>query len=210
MSGVINYKICDLVPECGGIEVCPTGAFFWNKKAKRPDIDNSKCISCGACVRECPVDAIIVVQTKEELKEVLEKIKNDPRSEKDLWRERLGTQPGRTPPLAIVITPKNFFQEVLKAKGPVALDVWSEETLDCRYHSLLWDDLRVSGKVAFKKLDGGKYPQLAKKLKVRKFPTLLLFRNGKEIGRKEGYIYSQDKSSLSEMFLACYFPQKIR
>ncbi|MBU3956700.1 4Fe-4S binding protein [Patescibacteria group bacterium] len=193
MPGVINYKICDLARECGGFDVCPTGAFFWNKKTKRPDIDNSKCISCGVCVRECPVDAIIIVQTEKELKKVLEDIKNDPRSEKDLWRERLSCQPGRTPPLAKVIAPKNFSKEVLKTRETIALDVWSEETLDCRYHSLLWDNLGVSDKVKFKKLDGGKYPKLAKKLGVTKLPTLLFFQDGKEIGRKEDYIYSKDK-----------------
>lgn len=199
MPGVINYKICDLVDACGGIAACPTGAFFWNKKTKRPEIDNSECISCGVCVAECPVEAIIIVQTEEEFKEVLEKIKNDPRSEKELWRERLGCQPGRTPPLAKVVTPDNFGKEVLKAKGLMVLDVWSEETLDCRYHSVLWDDLGVSKSVFYKKLDGGTNKELAKKLKINIFPTLLFFKDGKEIGRKEGYIYSKDKQSLGKL-----------
>lgn len=192
MPGVINYKICDLAPECGGIEVCPTGAFFWNKKDKRPDIDNSKCISCGVCARECPVDAIIIVQTEEEFNKVLENIKNDPRSEKELWRERIGTQPGRTPPLAAVVTPKNFLQEVLELRELVALDVWSEETLDCRYHSVLWEELGLADKIVFKKLDGGKYPTLARRLKASKFPTLIIFKEGKEKLRKEGYLYHGD------------------
>lgn len=190
MPGVINYKICDLAEACGGIAACPTGAFFWNKKTKRPEIDNNKCTSCGVCVGECPVEAIIVVRTKEEFKEILEKIKNDPRSEKELWRERLGCQPGRTPPLAKVVTPDNFGKEVLKAKGLVALDVWSEETLDCRYHSVLWDDLGVVKGMQLKKLDGGKYAAFARKVKLKVFPTLIFFKDGKEMARKEGYIYS--------------------
>lgn len=199
MPGVINYKICDLASECGGIEVCPTGAFFWNKKTQKPDIDNSKCISCGVCVRECPVDAIIVVQTEEEFKKVLEDIKKDPRSEKELWRERLGCQPGRTPPLATVVTPKNFSQEIINAKGMFALDVWSEETLDCRYHSLLWNDIGISDRVELMKLDGSEYPKLAKKLGVTKLPTLLFFEDGKKIRRKEGYIYSKDKKAVKNL-----------
>lgn len=199
MPGTINYKICDLAPECGGIEVCPNGAFFWNKKAKRPEIDNKKCISCSVCVRECPVEAIIVVKTQKEFEEILEKIKNDPRSEKELWRERLGCQPGRTSPLAVVVTSRNFEKEILKAKNLIALDVWSNETLDCRYHSVLWADLGFVNKVSFKKLEGDKYPQLTKKLKVKKFPTLLLFKNGKEIARQEGYLYSKDKNNLRHL-----------
>lgn len=184
MPGIINYKICDLAEACGGMAVCPTKAFSWNKKLKRPEIDNKKCTSCGVCVAECPVEAIIVVRTEEEFKEVLEKIKNDPRSEKELWRERLGCQPGRTSPLAKVVTPDNFDKEVLRAKGLMALDVWSEETLDCRYHSVLWDGLEEAKKMPLKKLDGGKHTALAKKLKVKRLPTLIFFKDGKEVGRK--------------------------
>lgn len=198
MPGVINYKICDLAPECGGIEVCPTGAFFWNKKTKRPEIDNSTCTSCGLCVGECPVKAIIIVQAEEEFKEVLKKIKNDPRSEEKLWRERLGCQPGRTPPLATVVTPENFSREVARAKGWLALDVWSEETLDCRYHSVIWEDLDLADRIKLKKLDGGRYPKLARKLGVAEFPTLLFFQDGKEVGRREEYIYSKDKLGIVE------------
>lgn len=196
MPGIINYKICDQAPECGGIEVCPTKACFWNKKTKRPEIDNTKCVSCGVCVRECPVEAIVVVKTQEEFEEILKKINNDPRSEKELWRERLGCQPGRTPPLAKIITPKNFEKEIIKAEGLVVVDVWSEETLDCRYHSILWDDLGFTNKVAFKKLRGDKHPELAKKLKIKKFPTLLIFKDGNEVSRKEGYLYRSDKNTL--------------
>lgn len=196
MPVVINYKICDLAPECGGIEVCPTGAFFYNKETKRPEVDNKKCISCGLCARECPVEAILVAKTEEEYRKFVEKVKNDPRLEKELWRERLGCQPARTPPLATVVALDNFTREVVEAKGWVALDVWSEDSLDCRYHSVLWEDLGAVDKVSLKKLDGGKYPELAKKLRVNKLPALLFFKDGKEVGRREGYIYFRDKSEV--------------
>jgi len=199
MPGVINYKICDLANACGGLAVCPTKAFSWNKKLKKPEIDNKKCTSCGICVAECPVEAIVVTRTEEEFEEVLEKIRNDPRSEKELWRERLGCQPGRTPPLAVVVTPNNFEKEVLKAEGLIALDVWSEETLDCRYHSVLWDDLGFAKKIAFKKLDAGKNKELAQKLKAKKLPSLLFFKNSEEVGRREGYLYHNDMCELREM-----------
>lgn len=75
------------------------------------------------CARERPVRAILVAKTKEEYQKLLERVKRDPRSEKELWYERLGCQPGRTPSLTKIVTPKNFFQEVTKARKPVALDV---------------------------------------------------------------------------------------
>ena len=98
-----------------------------------------------------------------------------------------------------MITAKNFVSEVEKSKGQVALDVWNESTLDCRYHSVLWEDLGFTNKIAFKKLDGGKYPALAKRLKVTKFPTLLLLKEGKEVARREGYLYSKDKEELRKL-----------
>jgi NAD-dependent dihydropyrimidine dehydrogenase PreA subunit len=192
MPAIINYKICDLAPECGGITVCPTGAFFWNKKTKRPEVDIKKCISCGVCARTCPAKAILVAEAEKEYQKLVDQIKNDPRSEKDLWRERLGTQPGRTPPLAEVVTPKNFKKKILNAKSWVALDVWSNETLDCRYHSILWEDLKITDRVVFKKLDGGKYSNLAKRLKVSNFPTLIIFKDGVERWRHQGYLHHGD------------------
>ena len=49
MPAIINHKICDQANACGGICVCPVGAFTYNEKTKRIEIDNEKCISCGAC-----------------------------------------------------------------------------------------------------------------------------------------------------------------
>lgn len=78
----------------------------------------------------------------------------------------------------------------------MVLDIWSEETLDCRYHSVLWDDLGFTNKVTFKKLRGDRHLELARKLKIIKLPTLLIFKDGKEVSRKEGYLYHSDKNAL--------------
>lgn len=199
MPVVINYKICDLARECGGIAVCPTKAFFWNEKTQRPDVDNNKCTSCGLCSLECPVGAILVARTPRELAHLKKIIANDPRLEKELWRERLGTQPGRTPPKAAIVTPDNFQKEILQTKGLVALDVWSEATLDCRYHSLLWENLGFADKISLKKLDGGKHQNLLRRLKVTVIPTLIFFNNGQEQGRRGGYLYRKDEPALKQL-----------
>ena len=49
MPVIINHKICDQANACGGIGVCPVGAFAYNDKTKYIDIDYSKCFSCGEC-----------------------------------------------------------------------------------------------------------------------------------------------------------------
>lgn len=142
-----------------------------------------------------------MAETEEEYQKLVEQIKNDPRSEKELWRERLGTQPGRTPPLAKIITPKNFKNEVLSAKDWVALDIWSNDTLDCRYHSILWEDLKITDRVVFKKLDGEKYSNLIKRIKVNEFPTLIVFKDGVEKWRQQGYLHSGDLAMVRSKVL---------
>ena len=49
MSVLVNFKICDNAKECGGVEVCPVGAFSWNDEEETIVLDNEKCISCGLC-----------------------------------------------------------------------------------------------------------------------------------------------------------------
>ena len=66
MAVQVNFKICDNAKECGGVAVCPTGAFSYDEEKNTIVIDNDKCISCGLCEKECPIGAIIVTKTEEE------------------------------------------------------------------------------------------------------------------------------------------------
>jgi len=56
---LINFKICDNFKDCSGIAVCPTKAFYWDRKKRTIAVDNEKCKSCGLCEESCPVDAIV-------------------------------------------------------------------------------------------------------------------------------------------------------
>ena len=93
MGVLINFKICDNAKECGGIEVCPTGALYWDEEKESITIDNSKCTSCEKCIEACPVDAIKVGKTDEEYQELKKEIDNDPRKRSDLFVDRYGAQP---------------------------------------------------------------------------------------------------------------------
>ena len=90
MPAIINHKICDQASACGGISVCPVGAFTYNEKTKRIEIDNTKCISCGACEKTCPIGAIGVARTQEEFEELKQAIEEDPRNPDDLFVDRYG------------------------------------------------------------------------------------------------------------------------
>ena len=92
MPVIINYKICDNALECGGPEVCPTGAFTWDEEDQTLKIDNSKCTSCGLCAKECPTEAIIVVKTEDEYEKIKKEIEEDPRTKAELFIERYGAK----------------------------------------------------------------------------------------------------------------------
>ena len=99
MAVLLNYKICDNAAECGGIEICPTGALFWNEANEKIEIDNNLCISCRNCVAECPVGAIQVAATDEEYESIKTDIDNDqPNAASALrWSPDNPGCPGRSP-----------------------------------------------------------------------------------------------------------------
>lgn len=44
---------------CGAcITICPTGAFFTDKKTKKIIFDNTKCVACEMCLKGCPPRAM--------------------------------------------------------------------------------------------------------------------------------------------------------
>ena len=57
-SDVIKCEKVKEFPEDRDNRVCPVGAISWNEKLEAPVIDDSKCIHCGLCARQCPVGAI--------------------------------------------------------------------------------------------------------------------------------------------------------
>ena len=93
MAVLINFKICDNAKECGGIEVCKTGALSWDEKKQKIKIDNTKCVSCGRCMKMCPVQAIFVAKNAEEYAKIDKEIKKDKRKISDLFIDKYGAAP---------------------------------------------------------------------------------------------------------------------
>lgn len=98
----------------------------------------------------------------------------------------------------------NFERDVLRNPLPVVLDFYSEDCPPCEALAPALERLaeRYGDRVAFVKIYRQKNRPLAESLGVRSSPTVLFFRNGKEVGRRlSGYISKAElRQAIEETF----------
>lgn len=88
----------------------------------------------------------------------------------------------------VTVTEETLEQDVINADIPVLLDLWAPWCAPCRALAPSLDKLAglATGGLKVAKLDVEKYPNAMTNFGVRGIPTLLLFRDGKEISREVG------------------------
>ncbi len=84
------------------------------------------------------------------------------------------------------LTDKNFTQAV--SKGVVLVDFWANWCQPCRIQSPIISELadECQENVKICKLDIETNKKIAQKLQVRSIPTIIIFKNGKEVERLIG------------------------
>ncbi len=84
------------------------------------------------------------------------------------------------------LTEKDYEAEVLKATQPVALDFYSADSAPCAALAPRFGAVaeKFEGKIRFFKILRGSNDALAKTLNVTASPTLLFFKDGKELGER--------------------------
>lgn len=194
MPAIINHKICDQASACGGIAVCPVGAFIYNEKTKKIEIDNDKCISCGLCESACPIGAIGVAKTWEEYEELKKEIENDPRTPEDLFVDRYG---GDIINEDIVIE-KNEIIEFSKKGQNVLIELFNDDSIMCLLKSIPYQEIVAN--TYYKKYYKCFADELIlKQFKIKELPTLLCFQNGKLIKTIQGYFDDSQKQDLLDL-----------
>ncbi|MCD5988611.1 thioredoxin TrxC [Pseudomonas sp. CDFA 553] len=108
--------------------------------------------------------------------------------------ERLGDQPkcGRCKQQVLLRAPFNLTQgdyaSQIKGDLPLLVDVWAEWCGPCKSFAPIFEQAasELAGRCRLAKLDSEANPQLSGQLGIRSIPSLILFRNGKEVARQSG------------------------
>lgn len=83
----------------------------------------------------------------------------------------------------------NFQAEVLAAKTPVLVDVSAAWCGPCRMAAPVIEEIAQGAAASLKVvvIDGDESPELVQTLRVRGFPTFIVFENGEEVRRAAGF-----------------------
>lgn len=192
MPVIVNFKICDNAKECGGVAVCPTGAYTYDEEKETIVIDNDKCISCGLCEKECPVGAIMVAKTKEEYEKIKEEVDNDPRTIKDLFVDRYGAAPLSE---FFMIEEKDI-KEKITNEGITLIECYNDDSIQCLIKSIPIKELATNlpKDTLFFKTDISE--ETMKEYSIKELPSLLIFNNNELLGHIDGYYENDSKEEL--------------
>lgn len=96
----------------------------------------------------------------------------------------------------ITVSDQDFSQTVLSATTPVLVDFWASWCQPCQMLAPIVDQVaqEFGGALKVAKLDIDANPGMPMKYGVQSIPTLILFKDGREVKRLVGYMPKQKLS----------------
>jgi len=103
----------------------------------------------------------------------------------------------------IEITDENFETEVVKSAQPVLVDFWAEWCPPCRMLTRTIQKLAADykGRAKVGKVDVDASRDVSLKFGIQNIPTVILFKNGQEVGRFVGLRQERDYREMIDAAL---------
>jgi len=92
------------------------------------------------------------------------------------------------PDRAVNVSEGEFLEEVLRETIPTAVDFWAPWCGPCKMVSPVLEDIadKHPGKIKVVKVNSDENPGLSQRFGIQGIPTIILFRDGKEVDRLVG------------------------
>ncbi len=93
---------------------------------------------------------------------------------------------------------KNSFQKIIDSKTPVLVDFFADWCGPCKMLAPVLKEVKdeLGEQVKIVKIDVDKNQPLASKYQVRGVPTMVLFKDGKQVWRQSGVLQKNDIVSV--------------
>jgi len=89
----------------------------------------------------------------------------------------------------IKVSEEDFDRTVLGSGAPVLVDFYANWCAPCKYVAPLMDELAKAheGTLLVVKVDTDQAPDVSQQFSIRSIPTVILFKDGEEVGRSVGF-----------------------
>ena len=100
----------------------------------------------------------------------------------------------------IKVAGEAFDRTVLGSEAPVMVDFYADWCAPCKYVAPLMDELANThqGTLLVVKVDTDQAPDVSQQFNIRSIPTVILFKDGEEVGRSVGFEPEKVKAMAEE------------